>query len=210
MSTEDINLHLERIASKDSEQILDTLAIFLYENIDAGDEYELDELYAWNSPVPVNTEILEPFVQSLIELTTFDSGSSVDIDSEIRMFATDLLGWTDSRAVPALIAGVGGEFASADTIGHAVRGLVRFNAVEASDIIFKSIFNADFAEFDDDEVGALDAGYDQLVALGKLDDDRAFNLLQQGLDDEDWNEMAIELLGDINTPRSQQMLDNNS
>ena len=198
---------LDALGSKDAPRILDAL-LALHEFVDLHDGVELDELmYQFNNDAQFDSSKLDPFVNSLGELMQCDLDGERDLVYEIRMHACDILSLTNKDAVPYLLLGVEGPHASVDTLKSALIGLVRFEATHASDAIYTSIFSEDFESFfGDDTLAAVEGGYDQLVALGKLDDDRAFDLLVKALAHEDWGDMAAEVLAEIDTARSKEVL----
>ena len=198
---------LDALGSKDAPRILDAL-LALHEFVDLHDGVELDEMmYQWNNDAQFDSSKLEPFVEPLGELMQCDLDGERDLVYEIRMHACDILSLTNKDAVPHLLLGVDGPHASIDTLKSALIGLVRFEATHAADAIYTSIFNADFESFyGDDTLAAAEGGYDQLVALGKLCDERAFDLLGTALAHEDWGEMAAEVLAEIDTQRSKEVL----
>jgi HEAT repeat protein len=188
--------HLEQILSGNPKQILDTLD-YLVETIG------LEDRYPWNSPAPDNADLLLPFVESLNQLTSYD-------DEEFRVTAVELLRWSnDLRSVPFLIKAIDDELY--DVREGAIKALAQLEATDACDAIHIWLLH-DFEEEYADENGLSiidDCNY-HLVALGKLDDDRAYEILQRGLDNDDWREFTKETLCEINTTRARQMLDNNS
>lgn len=198
---------LDALGSKDAPRILDAL-FALHEFVDLHDGVELDELmYQWNNDAQFNSSKLDPFVNPLGELMQCDLDGERDLVYEIRMHACDILSLTNKDAVPYLLMGVEGPHASVDTLKSALIGLVRFEATHAVDAIYTSIFDQDFESFfGDDILAAVEGGYDQLVALGKLGDDRAFDLLVKALAHEDWGDMSAEVLAEIDTPRSKEVL----
>ena len=164
-------------------------------------------MYQWNNDAQFNSSKLDPFVNPLGELMQCDLDGERDLVYEIRMHACDILSLTNKDAVPYLLMGVEGPHASVDTLKSALIGLVRFEATHAVDAIYTSIFDQDFESFfGDDILAAVEGGYDQLVALGKLGDDRAFDLLVKALAHEDWGDMSAEVLAEIDTPRSKEVL----
>ena len=204
---EDIQVLLDALGSKDARRILDALLV-LHEFVGLEDGVELDEvMYFWNNDAHLETGKLELFVKPLGELMQCDLDGERDLVYEIRMHACDLLSLTNKDAVPYLLLGVDGPHASVDTLKSALIGLVRFEATYAGDAIYTSIFDEDFESFyGDDILAAVEGGYDQLVALGKLGDDRAFDLLVKALAHEDWGDMAAEVLAEIDTERSMEVL----
>jgi HEAT repeat protein len=188
--------HLEQILSGNPKQILDTLD-YLVETIG------LEDRYPWNSPAPDNADLLLPFVESLNQLTSYD-------DEEFRVTAVELLRWSnDLRSVPFLIKAIDDELY--DVREGAIKALAQLEATDACDAIHIRLLR-DFEEEYADENGLSiidDCNY-HLVALGKLDDDRAYEILQRGLDNDDWREFTKETLCEIDTTRARQMLDNNS
>ena len=198
---------LDALGSKDAPRILDAL-LALHEFVDLHDGVELDELmYQWNNDAQFDSSKLEPFVEPLGELMQCELAGERNLVYDIRVNACDLLSLTNKDAVPYLLLGVDGPHASVDTLKSALIGLVRFEATHAADGIYASIFNADFESFyGDDTLAAVEGGYDQLVALGKLGDERAFDLLGNALAHEDWGEMAAEVLAEIDTQRSKEVL----
>lgn len=210
MSREDENdelgLHdlMSSLINGNSEEILEALSA-LWDKLQAEDGLELDEIaWKWNAPKPVNSEILEPFVKRLIELTTYESNS--DCDYEIRMFATDFARWTDKRAAPALIAKLELVESESDMIQSALLGIVDFGVIEACDAIYNSIFIHDL-NFDLGQEIIIDHCMHHLIALGKFDDQRAFDIIKKGFNDEYYKEISIDILESINTSKSQQILD---
>lgn len=204
---EDIQGLLDALGSKDAHRILDALLV-LHEFVELEDGVELDEvLYLWNNDAHFESGKLDPFVKPLGELMQCDLDGERDLVYDIRMHACDLLSLTNKDAVPYLLLGVEGPHASVDTLKSAMIGLVRFEATQAADAIYTSIFDEDFKSFyGDDTLAAVEGGYDQLVALGKLGDDRAFDLLVEALAHEDWSDMAAEVLAEIDTERSMEVL----
>ena len=204
---EDIQVLLDALGSKDARRILDALLV-LHEFVGLEDGVELDEvMYFWNNDAHLETGKLELFVKPLGELMQCDLDGERDLVYDIRMHACDLLSLTNKDAVPYLLLGVDGPHASVDTLKSALIGLVRFEATHAGDVIYTSIFDEDFESFyGDDILAAVEGGYDQLVALGKLGDDRAFDLLVKALAHEDWSDMAAEVLAEIDTERSMEVL----
>ena len=204
---EDIQVLLDALGSKDARRILDALLV-LHEFVGLEDGVELDEvMYFWNNDAHLETGKLELFVKPLGELMQCDLDGERDLVYDIRMHACDLLSLTNKDAVPYLLLGVDGPHASVDTLKSALIGLVRFEATYAGDAIYTSIFDEDFESFyGDDILAAVEGGYDQLVALGKLGDDRAFDLLVKALAHEDWSDMAAEVLAEIDTERSMEVL----
>ena len=204
---EDIQVLLDALGSKDARRILDAILV-LHEFVGLEDGVELDEvMYFWNNDAHLETGKLELFVKPLGELMQCDLDGERDLVYDIRMHACDLLSLTNKDAVPYLLLGVDGPHASVDTLKSALIGLVRFEATYAGDAIYTSIFDEDFESFyGDDILAAVEGGYDQLVALGKLGDDRAFDLLVKALAHEDWSDMAAEVLAEIDTERSMEVL----
>ena len=198
---------LDALGSKDARRILDAL-LSLHEFVVLQDGIELDEvMYLWNNDAQFDSSKLDPFVNPLGELMQCDLDGERDLVYDIRVNACDLLSLTNKDAIPYLLLGVDGPHASIDTLKSALIGLVRFEATHAADRIYASIFNADFESFyGDDTLAAVEGGYDQLVALGKLGDERAFDLLGNALAHEDWGEMAAEVLAEIDTQRSKEVL----
>ena len=198
---------LDALGSKDARRILDAL-LSLHEFVVLQDGIELDEvMYLWNNDAQFNSSKLEPFVEPLGELMQCELAGERNLVYDIRVNACDLLSLTNKDAVPYLLLGVDGPHASIDTLKSALIGLVRFEATHTADAIYTSIFNADFESFfGDDTLAAVEGGYDQLVALGKLGDERAFDLLGNALAHEDWGEMAAEVLAEIDTQRSKEVL----
>ena|GEM_PF-6312803 len=198
---------LDALGSKDARRILDAL-LSLHEFVVLQDGIELDEvMYLWNNDAQFDSSKLDPFVNPLGELMQCELAGERNLVYEIRVNACDLLSLTNKDAVPYLLLGVDGPHASIDTLKSALIGLVRFEATHTADAIYTSIFNADFESFfGDDTLAAVEGGYDQLVALGKLGDERAFDLLGNALAHEDWGEMAAEVLAEIDTQRSKEVL----
>ena len=198
---------LDALGSKDARRILDAL-LSLHEYVVLQDGIELDEvMYLWNNDAQFDSSKLDPFVNPLGELMQCELAGERNLVYEIRVNACDLLSLTNKDAVPYLLLGVDGPHASIDTLKSALIGLVRFEATHTADAIYTSIFNADFESFfGDDTLAAVEGGYDQLVALGKLGDERAFDLLGNALAHEDWGEMAAEVLAEIDTQRSKEVL----
>lgn len=198
---------LDALASKDGDQISAALQE-LDELVHLQDGVKLDEYtYCWNNDTDCDSSKLNPFVKSLGKLLQSDLTGDHDVDYDIRMHACDLLSVTNKDAIPYLLLGVEGPHASVDTLKSAMIGLVRFEATHAADAIYTSIFDEDFKRFfGDDILAAVEGGYDQLVALGKLGDDRAFDLLVKALAHEDWGDMAAEVLAEIDTERSIEVL----
>jgi len=205
--TVDTQALLDALGSKDVRLIQDAL-LTLYEYVEISDGSELDEIfYQWNNEALYDSSKLTPFVKSMGELMQCDLEGERDLVYEVRMHACDLLSVTSKDAVPYLLLGVEGPHASVDTLKSALIGLVRFEATHAADAMYTSIFNADFERFyGDDILAAVEGGYDQLVALGKLGDDRAFDIIVKALAHEDWGEMAAEVLAEIDTQRSKEVL----
>jgi len=204
---EDMQGLLDALGSEDARRILDAL-LALYEFVEIEDGVELDEvLYVWNNDAHFDSGKLDPFVKPLGELLQCDLDGERDLVYEIRMHACDLLSVTNKDAIPYLLLGVEGPHASVDALKSAVIGLVRCEASHAADAIYTSIFDKDFESFfGDDTLAAVEGGYDQLVALGKLGDDRAFDLLVKALAHDDWGDMAAEILTEIDTARSEEVL----
>ena len=198
---------LDALGSKDGDQISATLQE-LDELVHLQDGVELDEYtYCWNNDTDCDSSKLNPFVKSLGKLLQSDLTGDHDVDYDIRMHACDLLSVSNKDAIPYLLLGVEGPHASVDTLKSAVIGLVRFTATHAADAIYTSIFDEDFKSFyGDDTLAAVEGGYDQLVALGKLGDDRAFDILVKALAHEGWSDMAAEVLAEIDTERSMEVL----
>jgi hypothetical protein len=204
---EDTQVLLDALGSKDGDQISAALQE-LDELVHLQDGVELDEYTScWNNDTDCDSSKLNPFVESLGKLLQSDLTGDHDVDYDIRMHACDLLSVTNKDAVPYLLLGVEGPHASVDTLKSAVIGLVRFEASHAADAIYTSIFDKDFESFfGDDTLAAVEGGYDQLVALGKFGDDRAFEILTNALAHDDWGDMAAEVLAEIDTPRSKEVL----
>ena len=198
---------LDALGSKDVRLIQDAL-LTLYEYVEISDGSELDEIfYQWNNEALYDSSKITPFVKAMGELMQCDLEGERDLVYEVRMHACDLLSVTSKDAVPYLLLGVEGPHASVDTLKSALIGLVRFEAKHAVDGIYTSIFDQDFESFyGDDILAAVEGGYDQLIALGKLGDERAFDLLGNALAHEDWGEMAAEVLAEIDTQRSKEVL----
>ena len=204
---QDTQALLDALGSKDVRLIQDAL-LTLYEYVEISDGSELDEIfYQWNNEALYDSSKITPFVKAMGELMQCDLEGERDLVYEVRMHACDLLSVTSKDAVPYLLLGVEGPHASVDTLKSALIGLVRFEAKHAVDGIYRSIFDQDFESFyGDDILAAVEGGYDQLVALGKLGDERAFDLLGNALAHEDWGEMAAEVLAEIDTQRSKEVL----
>lgn len=198
---------LDALGSKDGDQISAALQE-LDELVHLQDGVELDEYtYCWNNDTDCDSSKLNPFVKSLGELMQCDLDGERDLVYDIRTHACDLLSVTNKDAIPYLLLGVEGPHASVDTLKSAMIGLVRFEATHAADAIYTSIFDEDFKSYyGDDILAAVEGGYDQLVALGKLGDDRAFDLLVKALAHEDWGDMAAEVLAEIESERSMEVL----
>ena len=126
------------------------------------------------------------------------------------MFAVQLLRWSnDLRAESFLIKALEDE--SYDVREGAMMAVAQLGITDACDPIYIRCL-LDFEEEYADENGLSiieDCNY-HLVSLGKLDDDRAYEILQRGLDNDDWREFTKETLCEIDTTRARQMLDNNS
>lgn len=199
--------HLEE---GDPSSILDVLSELQWALLDCGDGHELDEvMYNWNPPVKIKpSPYLGEISQLLVDLTKYNHVESVDESYEIRMFATELLAFSDLDCKETLLGMVIGEHASPDTILPASMGLVARDCRAYCDVLFESLFG-EIPTPDGIEFALVEKDENIFIALGKLQDRRIFEILAEYVAQEDLDWMVKDILLKINNSLSVKIMNTN-
>lgn len=193
----------------DSSSIRDALSELQWALLDSGDDHELDEvMYNWNPPVKIKSSPhLATIFHHLVDLTKYDDVESVDESYEIRMYATELLAYSDLNCEKTLLEMVTGGHASSDTIVPATMGLVARECREYCDVLFESLFG-DNPTPDSIEFALVEKDDNIFIALGKLHDQRIFDILAEYVAHEELDWMAEDILLKIDNDLSNNILNN--
>ena len=196
--------HLEE---GDSSSVLEVLSDLQWALLDCGDDYELDEvMYNWNPPVKIKpSPYLGEMLNLLVDLTKYNEVESMDESYEIRMFATELLAFSDLDCKETLLGMVIGEHASIDSVGPATMGLVARDCREYCDVLFESLFG-EIPTPDSIEFALTEKDHNTFIALGKLQDQRIFDILADYINRDELNWMAEEILIEIDNECSERII----
>lgn len=214
MKYEELNqrkIQLEQYLEEgDSSSILDVLSELQWALLDCGEDYELQEvMYNWNPPVKIKpSPYLGEMLNLLVDLTKYNDVESADESYEIRMFATELLAFSDLDCKETLLGMVIGEHASSDTILPATMGLVARDCREYCDVLFESLFG-EIPTPDSIEFALVEKDENILIAIGKLQDVRVFDILAEYVAHEDLDWMVRDILLKINNSHSVKIINTN-
>ena len=138
-------------------------------------------MYNWNPPVKIKpSPCVGEMLDLLVDLTKYNDIESADESYEIRMFATELLAFSELDCKETLLGMVIGEHASSDTILPATMGLVGRDCREYCDVLFDSLFG-DIPTPDSIEFALVEKDENIFIAIGKLQDSRVFDILANTL-----------------------------
>ena len=195
MKTQEIKKHVEQLSGTSFDLIQDTWN-YLYDLID-GDEY-----LGSHFQEPENANLLNPFIEPMKKLLFHE-------DDEFRMNSAEYLGWCqkDDSIIDSLIELIIKEKKCTDAVENAMISLAQLDAKRACDSIYNraiSDLEEEGIETEEFKLMMTEICHYHLLALGKLNDERAFEILEYALEN-DLVDVDI-ILETINSERSKTLL----